>query len=139
LGIEVQFSPHYGGWQLVGFMVPPEVFKILVVDDSAVIRTLIRKKLQQAGFVVVEAGDGVEALDRITDDVAVIVSDITMPGMNGLEMVERIRRTRPNLPVILITGHTELESKLHGFRLLRKPFDLGDLLREVQGAVAREV
>lgn len=81
--------------------------KILVVDDSATVRQQVSTALQQGGFATVEAVDGQDGLDKVksTPDIALVVSDVNMPRMNGLEMIESIQQTprAGNLPVVMLT------------------------------------
>ena len=81
--------------------------KILIVDDSATVRQQVRAALSSAGFEVVEAADGVEGLEAITerDDLAAVVCDVNMPRMGGLEMLELVksRGKLPALPVLMLT------------------------------------
>lgn len=79
---------------------------VLVVDDSAIDRRLAGRLLEKAGFTVAYASDGDEALaviERATP--AIVVTDLHMPKLNGLELVAAIRKTRPKLPVVLMTAH----------------------------------
>ena len=78
---------------------------ILVVDDSPTVRQLVAMTLTQAGFGVVEAVDGVDALAKLDASIAMILCDINMPRMNGLETIEKLR-TDPRwklLPVVMLT------------------------------------
>jgi len=79
--------------------------KILVVDDSATVRQQLRVTLEQAGFHVVEACDGVDGVQKVqlNRDLSMVIADVNMPRMNGLEMVEQIRRQRANLPIVMLT------------------------------------
>ena len=79
--------------------------KVLVVDDSATVRQQVRMALSQAGFDVVEASDGIEGLARITKstDVKVVVCDVNMPRMNGLEMLEKCRAQGSQVGVLMLT------------------------------------
>ena len=77
---------------------------ILIVDDSASMRTLVASTLAKAGYQTVEAADGVEGLDRVKrHELSAIVCDINMPRMNGLELVERLRDDKIAVPVIMLT------------------------------------
>lgn len=81
--------------------------KVLVVDDSATVRQQVGTALRQAGFTVIEAVDGVDGAARIaaTADLALVICDVNMPRMNGLEMVESVR-TNPAaaaMPIIMLT------------------------------------
>jgi two-component system chemotaxis response regulator CheY len=78
--------------------------KILVVDDSATVRQQVGLALQQAGFTVVEAVDGVDGLTRVDSSVSMVICDVNMPRMNGLEMIETIQREgKHKLPILMLT------------------------------------
>lgn len=81
--------------------------KVLVVDDSATVRHQVGSALTQAGFTVIEAVDGVDGAARIeaTSDLALVICDVNMPRMNGLEMLEAVR-SKPcaaSMPIIMLT------------------------------------
>jgi two-component system, chemotaxis family, chemotaxis protein CheY len=88
--------------------------KVLVVDDSSTVRQQVSVALQQAGFEVLMAVDGIDGIDKVTrtEDLAAVVADINMPRMGGLEMLARIKDDPKNasLPVIVLTteGQPEL-------------------------------
>lgn len=81
--------------------------KILVVDDSASVRQQVSLVLGQAGFHVIEAVDGIDGVEKINgnDDLAVVICDVNMPRMNGLELVEKVRagNQRALLPIVMLT------------------------------------
>ena len=78
---------------------------ILIVDDTDVDLLLMERLLNEPGFTVVSAGDGVQALEKIEDwDIDLILTDLQMPRMDGLELVREVRRLHPQIPVILTTG-----------------------------------
>jgi two-component system chemotaxis response regulator CheY len=81
--------------------------KILIVDDSKTIRQQVNFTLAKAGFQVVEAEDGNDGLNKLktTSDIALVISDVNMPNMNGIEMLEAIRATGnfASLPIIMLT------------------------------------
>jgi two-component system, chemotaxis family, chemotaxis protein CheY len=85
--------------------------KVLVVDDSEVVRQQVGTCLAAADFKVVEAGDGIDALARLTEhpDVAIVILDINMPRMNGLEMLEELRKSGKiaTLPVLVLTTEAD--------------------------------
>lgn len=81
--------------------------KVLIVDDSATVRQQVGGALRQAGFEVVEAVDGQNGAETIesTSDIALVVCDVNMPRMNGMQMLERVKGggKHPNLPIVMLT------------------------------------
>jgi CheY-like chemotaxis protein len=113
---------------------------ILLVDDEAGIRGLVRRILQREHYHVLEASSGEEALAiaaRYGNPIQLAVTDVTMPGMNGPELVRSIRRPFPDIKVVFISGQTDTSdlTAFEGAALLRKPFTLTDLLRVVRGSL----
>ncbi len=114
--------------------------RVWVIDDDRSIRWVLEKTLQKAQMEVVcfESANGVlDSLERQQPDV--IVSDIRMPGMDGLELLERINLRFPELPVIIMTAHSDLESAVsafHGgaFEYLPKPFDVDEAVDQIRRA-----
>lgn len=81
--------------------------RILVVDDSPSVREQVGQALTQGGFQMVEAADGLEGIDRLAaGDVALVILDVNMPRMNGLEMLERVKQDPAHraLPVVMLTS-----------------------------------
>jgi len=115
---------------------------ILVVDDEPTLRRLMRRALVGAGLEVVEAANGLEALERLRDhDVVAVVSDVRMPVMDGLELLQHLRQMAPEVPVVLVSGSEEVGTRataqaLGAFDFLPKPFKLFDLGCAVLGAIA---
>jgi len=110
--------------------------RVLLVEDDARVREVTAEMLREAGFVVVTAADGVQALAllRQGEPFDVLFSDIVMPGgMNGVELAQEARRLRPALPVLLATGYPgqSLDRELHGFEMLAKPYDQALLVRRM--------
>jgi len=85
--------------------------RVLVVDDAAMVRAQLRGALQRSGYEVLEAGDGIEALAQVDacPDIKLIVLDIHMPNMNGLECLERLRERGSTTPVIILTAEADPE------------------------------
>jgi two-component system, chemotaxis family, chemotaxis protein CheY len=113
----------------------------MIVDDSVTVRLQVVAALAPAGFEVLEAGDGVEALDRIkqTSDLALILCDLNMPQMNGMELLGALRESGFSVPVVMLTteGRNDLilKAKQLGARgWLVKPFKPDHLV-----AVARKL
>src|SRR6185503_10824925 len=95
--------------------------RILVVDDEADVRKSVRMILTKAGYDVVEAEDGEKAIKQIrTDDnpfkVGLIICDIHMPKVNGMETIAYFRQEFPSVPVIVLTGHPALAGATHLFK-----------------------
>lgn len=111
------------------------VTHILVVDDDQLVRLIVGRYLALAGHEVADAEDGAAALAQFCDATDLIVSDVLMPGMSGPELVARLRRQRPSLRVLFITGFDA--GAFDGgvdddrTRILRKPFSREALLAEV--------
>jgi two-component system, chemotaxis family, chemotaxis protein CheY len=85
--------------------------KVLVVDDSPTVRQQVSMALKQAGFGVIEASDGIDGAAKVAanPDIGMIILDVNMPGMNGLEMLEKIRESpeHAQLAVIMLTSEGE--------------------------------
>jgi len=103
---------------------------ILVAEDEAMLRLIAVEMLQDAGFEVYEAADGAEALDllKANPGIALLVSDIKMPRMDGYALVEAGLAFRPELKVLLMTGYSQEPpptiQKIRDLQILRKPFNL---------------
>ncbi len=114
---------------------------VLVVDDEANMRRVLAALLKRGGHEVLDAGDGEAALDVLAQHrVDAIVTDLKMPHMNGLELLDAARRSYPRVPVILLTAHgtvgSAVEALKHGaFDYLTKPFDPDEVQQIVEKAV----
>jgi CheY-like chemotaxis protein len=106
---------------------------ILLAEDEAMLRVIAVEMLQEVGFEVFEAGDGVEALDllRANPQIALLVSDVKMPRMDGYALAEAGLRIKPELKVLLMTGYSQEPPpgmlKSRDIRILHKPFNLEKL------------
>lgn len=90
---------------------------IMTVDDSASVRAMIADTLKAEGYEVVEAEDGQDALNKLADkSVDVIISDINMPNMNGIELIREVRKDAANkfLPIIMLTTESSPQQKQEG-------------------------
>ena len=114
--------------------------KILVVDDERMILTLTEKLLKQAGFEVDLAQSGKSALDIIKvepEKFDMVLLDMTMPGLSGIETLSKIREINPDLPCILSSGHDTAEIRLPddlalNTHFLEKPFMVGQLTAKIK-------
>jgi two-component system response regulator AtoC len=112
-----------------------ESIKILVVDDEAPLCEILHKGLtQMGGFSVEVAQNGKEAIEKIEKDIFdLILTDLMMPEMNGMELLKLIKGTRPDMPVIIMTAYGSIESAVEAMRIgandyITKPIDLNELL-----------
>jgi two-component system chemotaxis response regulator CheY len=117
--------------------------KILVIDDSPTVRQQVGLALSQAGFQVVEAVDGVDAIAKVDASVAMLICDVNMPRMNGLEMLEKLRTDArwKTLPVVMLTtegqpGLIERAKKAGAKGWIIKPFKAELLVAAVQRLTA---
>jgi len=117
--------------------------KILVVDDEAEIRSLLGAVLQSKGYEVVTAADGAAALQQVQrEHPAVILMDLTMPRMGGMDALPEIKRLDPEVPVIICTAHADLATavramKLGAYDYVTKPFDVELLALTLERALER--
>jgi two-component system, cell cycle sensor histidine kinase and response regulator CckA len=116
---------------------------VLLVEDEDAVRSFAARALGQRGYHVLEASTGAEALDIFTNhhgDVDLVVSDVVMPEMDGPTLMEKLRRERPDLKIIFISGYAEDSFRKHlaeneDFLFLQKPFDLKELAAAVKAAL----
>jgi DNA-binding NtrC family response regulator len=119
--------------------------RVLVVDDDPSLRLTLSANLELAGFEVHEAANASEALDLVSrHSFDAILSDIRMPGLDGVEMFQRLREQKPGLPVVLMTAFTDephVRSAIDSgvFTILAKPFDVEAALRTLHRAARRPV
>ena len=114
--------------------------RILIVDDEERFRTTLGKRLAEREYEVHSVGSGQEALDEIKNKLYdVNILDVKMPGLDGIETLAQIKKSKPGIEVILLTGHASVESAVEGLRMgaydyLYKPYDLEALLEKINGA-----
>lgn len=117
--------------------------KILFVEDDPSLRMVVCETLELEGFTVLTAQDGNAGLEIfLTEDIDVIVADIMMPHLDGLEMVARIRHHNPTVPILFLTAKTSLDSVVEGFNAgaddyIRKPFSMKELIVRIRALYAR--
>jgi DNA-binding NtrC family response regulator len=119
--------------------------KILLVDDEISFVKTLTKRLSRRELNIVTAFSGQDALAQLErdPDIEIIVLDIKMPGMNGLRTLDEIKRDYPLVEVIILTGHSTVDSAIRGMRLgafdyLVKPCDIDQLISRMQEAVQKK-
>jgi DNA-binding NtrC family response regulator len=114
---------------------------ILVIDDEAVVRDGVRRILENCQYTVETATSGYLALERIQDkDFDLIITDLKMPGMSGMEVLKTIRVLQPEVPVIIITGYSTVDTAVEvmkngAFDYIAKPFTPDQIISKVQNAL----
>ena len=114
---------------------------VLLADDDENLRRVLEFQLAEAGYKVLSAADGTEALDLFTDgDTDCVITDLRMPKLSGLELLEKIKGLNPELPVIVITAFGEVETavaavKAGAFDYINKPFNRDDILLTLERAL----
>lgn len=121
-----------------------ETFSVLLVDDEEEFLRTIIKRLSRRGIEAVGATRGEQALELMAESARdVVVLDVKMPGMDGLEVLKRIKTQWPNTEVIMLTGHASVEAAVEGmdrgaFDYLMKPADFEDLLYKLEDAFRKK-
>jgi len=116
---------------------------ILIVDDDRPIRSTLKEILEFEKFKVEDAEDGQMAISKVEkNDYDLILCDIKMPKMDGIEVLQKIQELKPHIPVVMISGHGDIETavgaiKLGAFDFIAKPLDLNRLLVTVRNALDR--
>ena len=120
-----------------------EKIKILVVDDESRMRKLVKDFLEREGYVVLEAGDGMEAMEIFYEekDIALVILDVMMPRMDGGQTCREIRQSS-QVPIIMLTARAEESDELQGFNLgvdeyISKPFSPKILVARVEAVLRR--
>jgi len=124
-------------------VVPEGPATVLIADDSAVVRTKLKRLLEGAGFVVLQVNDGNEATAALEaqPEIAVLITDLEMPNKDGFELIADVHGSlaTEDLPVIAITGHDELHGRvgqIEGvYGIFKKPWNDRDLLKRVESLV----
>ena len=119
---------------------PRKTPRILIVDDDASQRSLLNSFLSSQGFETVLGSSGEQALELLkSEDVNMMISDVRMPGISGLETLRRARKERATLPILLVTAYSDIREAVGAMRdgavnYLSKPIDLDELLASVRSA-----
>ncbi len=114
--------------------------RVLVVDDEIDFLKFIRRRLSKRNIDVSTSADGRSALGILeSNKVDVVILDVRMPGMNGLETLKKIHKRFPEIAVIMLTGHGSMQSGIEGishgaYDYVLKPFSIDDLLQRIRSA-----
>jgi len=115
--------------------------RILVVDDDKSIRRTLKDILEFEKYEVIEASDGLDCMVKLKQNqFDVVILDVKMPKMDGMEVMEKIQATKPELPVVMISGHGNIDTaveavKKGAFDFIQKPPDLNRLLITIRNAM----
>jgi len=150
-GIFAFWKPQMKSLNIFGFTEEKKAMfkipaRILVVDDEKDFTEILSLRLQESGEKVSSAHDGRECLDILkkdSDRTDVVILDIKMPGMDGIEVLKEIKKRFPLIEVIMLTGHGTTESAVEGMKLgaydyLLKPADFENLQKKLEGARKRK-
>jgi PAS domain S-box-containing protein len=146
---KLYFPPHYGAAKVNepeprAAPAPGSGATILLVEDERPVRSTVRRLLERHGYRVLEAANGQDALTLIAahnGEINLVLSDMVMPGMGGMELASRVRSVAPKLPVLLMTGYTEeaitrAGEQPHDEQIIEKPFTMHAMLERVRRALA---
>lgn len=115
---------------------------ILLIDDEEILRRTLSDDLEENGFQVTTASNGLEGIEAYkTQNHDLVIVDLIMEGINGLQVIKEIKNFQPKAQVIILTGHGTLESAIHGLHLkiqdyVIKPIKLDDLLSKIQSCLS---
>lgn len=116
---------------------------VLVVEDEEIVRELVCDVLEEQGYNVICAGDGLEALEmagNFDGTIHLLVTDVIMPHMNGHELASKLSRIRPDMKVLYVSGYSDTDLGDHGvldprYELLQKPFTPQTLARKIRDVI----
>ena len=120
--------------------------RILIIEDEAAIRRVLVKILSEENstYQLTQAQDGLEGIEKIRDqDFDLVLCDIKMPKMDGVEVLEKVKKVKPEIPIVMISGHGDLDTAVNTMRLgafdyISKPPDLNRLLNTVRNALDKK-
>lgn len=137
----IEFPPHEGQAPIEKEANPKPMpagsETILLVEDAATVRQLLREVLRSAGYYIIEASDGLEALEQIGEykgPIHLVITDVVMPRMNGRQLMEQVRDIRPDTLFLFMSGYMSDKVGRQGLDapFIQKPFLPSDLLRAVR-------
>ncbi len=137
-------EPAEAATPAISARIPRGSGRILLVEDEEPVRMVTRRILEQGGYEVIEAGGGIEAIERFeetADEIDLVLTDIVMPQMGGRELARRLRERSPTLPVIFMTGYADdrqlrREGDRTGIPMIHKPFDSEVVLGRIAAILA---
>jgi len=119
--------------------------RVLLVDDEKEFSEVLAERLEGRGLIVRTVLSGTDALAELErDETDVVVLDVAMPNMSGIETLSRIRQINPSIPVIMLTGKSTIESgieamKFGAFNYLMKPTDINNLIAQIKKATSERL
>jgi len=117
--------------------------KILLIDDEEEFVTTLAQRLEYRGYTAQTAPDGQTGIDiLVNSSFDIVILDLMMPGINGIDTLKQIKNNLPDLPVILLTGHGSTKAGIEGMHLgaldyLMKPLDINDLINKISLALKK--
>jgi two-component system chemotaxis response regulator CheY len=118
------------------------MIKILIIDDSSLSRRLMRKILEEASYEVIEAADGFAALEIFSlENPQLVMLDLTMPGINGFEVLKQLKNINPNVKVVVASADVQSMTRDLAFRegadgFINKPFIAEEILELIQNLIS---
>jgi DNA-binding NtrC family response regulator len=113
--------------------------RILLIDDDPFFRSAIKRILEIEGLEIIEAGDGTEGYEAVKEfgaNIGLLLTDFSMPGMDGLELAQSATKLHPNMPVLLMTGNVlHLPKAITGYVVLQKPIGRHTVVEAIRDAV----
>ena len=116
--------------------------RILLAEDDVAVQSFVARALGHAGHTVTAVDDGVQALEALRGtDYDLLITDIVMPGLDGIGLALKVGSDRPGLPILLMTGYAAERMRAHNLeqivlRVVAKPFTLEQICREAEAALA---
>ena len=147
LRTKVHFFLHISKYFCNFAQILQQMAKILVIDDERAIRSVLKDILEMEGYEVITAEDGLKGVEAAQQGVDLIYSDIKMPGLDGMELLEKLNRehtpAHKSCPIVMISGHGNIETaveaiKKGAFDFIEKPIDLNRLLVTTKNALAHQ-
>jgi CheY-like chemotaxis protein len=134
---------HYQ-WQVEGFENGTPMVRIMIIDDDEEMRSLLKDFFEEEGFETDSASNGVDALRTLSKDhFDLVITDIRMPGLTGLDILPRIRRLKPEIPIIVMTAYASDDVRRRSLSggattYLEKPIHLSKLRTVIREVVLRK-